>query len=140
MIRYVVCLGICAGRVLAHFKENGPPSACGWNGPGGGIREGETPEQAAAREWNEEVTGWTSALQSDDFHEVGREEYGNAEGGAEVVYLATVVSWPPYPPGVDGCSAILASPMLLPMAGSAQDFIKMSIRAVKWCSATKVGG
>lgn len=56
-IIYVVCLGICGDKVFAHMKDTGPETAHGWNGPGGHVGEGESLEQAASREWEEEVSG-----------------------------------------------------------------------------------
>lgn len=46
------------GRVLLFRYDDPPPLGVHWLTPGGGIDDGETPAQAAAREVREE-TGWT---------------------------------------------------------------------------------
>ena len=57
---YVVCIGVNEDlHVLAHRKVKGPAGgAVGWNGAGGGVKQGEHPGAAASREWDEEVVGF----------------------------------------------------------------------------------
>lgn len=131
MKRYVVCLGVCDGRALTHMKTTGPHGSRGLNGPGGEVMEGESPEDAASREWREEVRGST---------QVGRRwrMVGHTNGpGWEVYFMWCAVTFDPVALLVDGSPATFLDPN---RAGhwqreAAHDFIAMAHLAVVKCAA-----
>ncbi len=63
MKQTTLCYPIVDGRVLLAMKKRGL-GAGKWNGPGGKLEDGETPEAACVRETQEEVGATPTGLES----------------------------------------------------------------------------
>ena len=120
---YVVCLGVKDGAVLGFHKCDGPRDAYGWNGPGGKIERGETPEAAADREWREEVRG---AEVSGPWVEVGR----TVGTGWRVYWMAAPIESVDVMLTVCGLPATLAYPALISERGASKGFVAMARKGV----------
>ena len=118
---YVVCLGVCDSLVLAHYKRFGPRESIGLNGPGGKIRDGETPAECAAREWAEEVVGagdnydslWVPVLYINPVH-----------------FMAARVEHAGLTQLIDGYPATMIDPFAPPKCGHSDYFIRAARIAV----------
>lgn len=86
----VVCRG---GRVLIGRRRAGVPLAGLWEFPGGKVRAGESPGDAAARECLEE-TGLAARI--GDLYLVSEHEY--PEGRVRIHFFAAELIDPPHPP------------------------------------------
>ena len=128
-IRFVVCIGVHHSCVLAYKKRRGPWGALGWNGPGGTIAPGETPELAATREWTEEVSGLPT-IYPGEWTTVGVMQIG----ACEVRFMAAPTSRPSKTLIVDGEPATFLDPYAEWEGHTSDHYRKMALRAVRACS------
>ncbi len=107
MREYVLCAAVRGDRVLVFDKVAGPRGARGLNGPGGGVEVGESPQQAASREWSEEVVGLPDIPEA-QWRKVG--EMGSETEGWLVHVMAARVPAPAFPLLVDDSPATFVDP------------------------------
>ncbi|CAG7650129.1 NUDIX domain-containing protein [Paenibacillus allorhizosphaerae] len=81
MLKYTICFLVRGSQVLM-LNRNKPPGMGCWNGVGGKIEPGETPEQGAIREIREET-----GIEAGELYYAGRVKWFSAQGAMSGAHL-----------------------------------------------------